>query len=473
MRIGLLFLLAGCPTDEVEFPGDDTGDTGAPDDTDTDTPDDTDDTDDTGPVSIDDADLVLAGAYTNGYSGSSISAAGDLDGDGLPDLIVGAYNESAGAEHSGAAYLVTAADLAAADPTVEHRLPDIGRQLVGNGSFSGAGINVAGGEDVDGDGLADVIVAAFHNPYDAGFNGVHIFSSPATGAGSSGSMDDAEASFACANSRHSGSAAFGGDSDADGREDVLIGCPGDGDGGVVYVMDASTFGLQGPADATSSFDYGVAGYYAGTTVTTVGDVDGDGLEDLGVGGFDLNAETTHGYSWVIVDHDAGAHAMADQAHTLVSETAGDWGGFQLMGAGDADGDGRDDVIVTVMASDFGAETGGAILLLSGLTWAGGATTSLPDGVTLMMYGTEADGYAGLAVAPAGDVATASRTCSSGAGTGGCTTDRSGRARSPSRGWRTPSRGCRRTVREGSPVSGTSTRTASTTSPLPTWAWTRT
>jgi hypothetical protein len=435
MNPTFLLLLAGCPPDEVKFAGDD--DTGAgstaaaetdtaPDsDTDTDTATDT-DTDtsairtdtggpDTGGIdtgaatyvptdfTVADADLVLVGTWLYGYSGSSVSGAGDLDGDGISDLVVGAYNESVGAEHAGAAYLVTAADLAAADPTVDQELPTIGHQVSGNGSYSGAGSTVAGGEDVDGDGLSDVLVAAFHNPADTGFNGVHVLSAPSPGAGGSSSVDDALSTFACDDSGWGGTAAFAGDLDADGRTDVAVGCPGDGAGGSVYVFDGGSAGPHGRSDATSAYEYSVDGYYGGSILAPLGDVDGDGIEDLGVGGYAHDSEGTFGYAWVLVDHAAGAYRLEDQAHTLRGESIGDYAGTSTAGAGDADGDGLDDVLVAVPHSDLGADNGGAVSLLSGVAWTAGAETTLPDAVTATLYGEAVDGGAGADLASAGDI----------------------------------------------------------------------
>ena len=103
------------------------------------------------------ADLTLTGAATGDYFGLRLSKAGDVNGDGYGDVIVGAYSNDAGGANAGRAYVYyggPGAD-AVADLT-----------LTGAAANDQFGVSVSGAGDVDGNGFADVIVGASLN--DAG-----------------------------------------------------------------------------------------------------------------------------------------------------------------------------------------------------------------------------------------------------------------------------------------------------------------
>ncbi|MGA0369193.1 MAG: hypothetical protein ACO3N7_07050, partial [Kiritimatiellia bacterium] len=88
------------------------------------------------------------------YAGAAVGAGGDVDGDGLGDLLVGAYGEGARGANAGAAYLITAAP---AGPTW---LADAEAKLIGEASYANAGAAVAIAADTDGDGYDDLVVGA-------------------------------------------------------------------------------------------------------------------------------------------------------------------------------------------------------------------------------------------------------------------------------------------------------------------------
>ena len=112
----------------------------------------------TGELSTDDADLVLTGEAAYAYAGTFVGPAGDTDGDGLDDVLVGSPGSASGSFAAGAGYLVSAATLAeylgreislgGADATFEGE---------GSGDSAGEGLATA---DVDGDGELDLAVGA-------------------------------------------------------------------------------------------------------------------------------------------------------------------------------------------------------------------------------------------------------------------------------------------------------------------------
>jgi hypothetical protein len=111
------------------------------------------------------ADYVLIGEKPGDYAGAVVSDAGDVDGDGLGDVLVGALDHYGEFSQQGAAYLVLGRQLA------DHRSLELSQaayRLLGSGTDDYAGVSVAGAGDVDGDGLDDVIVGGYRGPDWAG-----------------------------------------------------------------------------------------------------------------------------------------------------------------------------------------------------------------------------------------------------------------------------------------------------------------
>ena len=107
-----------------------------------------------GSLSLSDADVVFIGAAEDDRAGGALSGAGDFDGDGRWDLVIGAASESSAGTNAGAAYVVLGG------VSGSHSLADAHLTLTGESSQDAAGGAVGGGHDVDGDGQDDVIVGA-------------------------------------------------------------------------------------------------------------------------------------------------------------------------------------------------------------------------------------------------------------------------------------------------------------------------
>ena len=103
------------------------------------------------------ADVTLTGAAANDYFGTSVSTAGDLNGDGYSDVIVGANFNDAGGADAGRAYIYFGG--ASMNTTADVTLTGAAA-----GDYFGWSVSTAG--DVNGDGYSDVIVGAYLN--DAG-----------------------------------------------------------------------------------------------------------------------------------------------------------------------------------------------------------------------------------------------------------------------------------------------------------------
>ncbi len=237
--------------------------------------------------SLAEPDARRVGEAANDYSASSIDAAGDINGDGIGDLLVGAAHGDGGAIDSGVAYalhgpITGVAGLGSAD----------GR-LLGVDPFDYAGVAVPGPGDVNGDGYADLLVGA--PGADAGLRNegaVYLVLGPATG---DHSLTTAHATLRGEApldqlGQHLGAA---GDIDGDGFADLLLASSRQGAGGD---QAGAIWRLAGPL--TGSIDLAAQpGKWrgdspedrAGVALHGAGDLDGDGLLDLVVGatGVDL------------------------------------------------------------------------------------------------------------------------------------------------------------------------------------------
>lgn len=117
----------------------------------------------TGPMSLFDADLRLQGHQEGDNLGSGVAAPGDLNGDGLADLAVGARYDDSGQGQAGASYLVTRLEPGHVRVDTVQTAKIVGHQ---GGMESGARLEVAG--DLDGDGASEIAISA---PYFDAYRG--------------------------------------------------------------------------------------------------------------------------------------------------------------------------------------------------------------------------------------------------------------------------------------------------------------
>jgi hypothetical protein len=330
--------------------------------------------------------------------GDSVSTAGDVNGDGYADVIVTASTYDNGQTNEGRAYVYhgSATGLSAtADWTAE--CDQVGAQF-------GRSAGTAG--DVNGDGYADVIVGAYYyNDGDAGEGQAFVYHGSAMGlsvtADWTAESNQADAHFGI-------SVDTAGDVNGDGYADVIVGAHGydngETDEGRAYVYHGSSSGLNATADwtAESNQDGGEFGWSVGTA----GDVNGDGYADVIVGAVDYdNGQTNEGRAFVYHGSASGLGATADW--TAESDQAGAEFGNAVGTAGDVNGDGYADVIVGSPYCDNGQMDEGRAFVyhgsVAGLSTTPGWTAESDQGGAQFGYsvGTagdvNGDGYADVVV----------------------------------------------------------------------------
>ena len=291
--------------------------------------------------------------------GFSVASAGDVNGDGYDDVIVGGHFlfSDQGSEGRAFLYLGSASGLALTDA------------WSAESDQAGArfGYSVATAGDVNGDGYDDVIVGApfFYNGQ--GNEGrAFLYLGSASGLALIHSWraesDQAGAQFGY-------SVATAGDVNADGYDDVIVGAPfdnGQGNEGRAFLYLGSASGLALTDAWTAESDQ--AGARFGYSVATAGDVNGDGYDDVIVGApmFD-NGQTNEGRAFLYFGSASGLALI--HAWSAESDQAGAEFGFSVAAAGDVDGNAYSDIIVgaRLFDDDVTDASGAAFLYLGSLS----------------------------------------------------------------------------------------------------------
>ncbi|HRQ53432.1 MAG TPA: integrin alpha [Ignavibacteriaceae bacterium] len=329
------------------------------------------------------ADVILTGAAAGDLFGFSVSTAGDVNGDGYSDVIVGAYANDAGGSNAGRAYIYFGG-------SVMNNTADVILTGVAAADFFGFSVSLTG--DVNGDGYSDVIVGAYNN--DAGGNNAgraYIY----YGGSTMDNTADLILTGAAANDLHSRSVSSAGDVNGDGYSDVIVGAQSNDAGGSNAGRAYIYFG--GPA-MNNIADVILTGAAAndlfGISVSTAGDVNGDGYSDVVVGAQQNDAGGNNaGRSYIYF----GGSVIDDIADVILTgEAADDYFGTSVSSAGDVNGDGYSDVLVGANLNDAGGiDAGRAYLYLNSLTG-----LDIPDE---FFTGAAANDWFGYSVSTAGDV----------------------------------------------------------------------
>jgi hypothetical protein len=219
-------------------------------------------------------DVMLYGSSGNLCAGRVVRAGGDVDGDGVGDVVLQASTYWCVAGHTADGTVI----VARGPFPVDLDLVDADAWLVGGeNELAGAALAQA---DVDGDGLADTLVGAPSGG--ATLDGrAYVVSGPTTGT-----IDLADAADVVVNGTHAGrlgTALTAGDVDGDGQTDLVVGAPYESTiTGATYVFHGPMTGEWDDTAASSQF-LGNAEYDNAGTAVALADLDANGRMDLLIG----------------------------------------------------------------------------------------------------------------------------------------------------------------------------------------------
>ncbi|MCK6527766.1 FG-GAP-like repeat-containing protein [Myxococcota bacterium] len=334
-------------------------------------------------------DWIAEGGQQYAFFGKSVASAGDVNGDGYDDVVVGAPNWTEDLSDEGAAFLFlgSASGLGASPAWT----------ALGGQEEAFFGNPVASAGDVNGDGHADLVVAG--TGWDGGLWGrgaAWVFLGSPSGLGPSPSWvaegEDSSDDFGK-------SVASAGDVDGDGFADVVVGAPSASEGelreGKAYLYRGSASGLA-PTPAWSA-EGGQSEVDFGASVGSAGDVNWDGYSDVVVGAWRWDGGAINGGAAFLFLGSAGGLA-ASAAWSAEGEADDLHLGGAVASAGDVNGDGFSDVLVGASARVAGeiSDDGAAFLFL-------GSAGGLEASAAWSAQGDLANTHFGASVAGAGDV----------------------------------------------------------------------
>lgn len=373
--------------------------------------------------------VVMYGAAAGHLAGTSLARAGDVNGDGLGDFVIGAVNADPNGASCGAAYLIFGTAAGFTSPLSLGSLDGSnGVELRGAASGDFAGISVAAAGDVNGDGLSDVFVGAYAaDPNGPSSGASYVVFGTLQGFPSALELSDLDGNNgfrlvgASALERSGRSVSSAGDFNGDGVDDMVVGALNSNAGGAgsgrAYVIFGQT---EWPAsvplnglNGNNGFKVNAAnaGDMLGVSVAGAGDIDGDGFDDVILGGAEASpGGDASGAAWVLY---GGEGPFSPVLHlsdleppdgaAIHGEAEGDLAGISVAGAGDVNGDGFDDLLVGASGA---SEAAGAAYVIFG------SDDRLPETVDLSeldestgfkLNGAVAGDRAGSAVSGAGDL----------------------------------------------------------------------
>jgi Ca2+-binding RTX toxin-like protein len=334
--------------------------------------------------------FIIQGDATGDYAGRSVSSAGDINGDGYDDLIVGAPNGDDGGRYAGEAYVVfgSASGFGTVDGTgrsvidLTFLTPSQGFIIQGDAPLDFAGRSVSSAGDLNGDGYGDLIVGA--------------------GDGDDGGDGAGEAYIVF------GSASGFGSVDATGRSVIDL----------TSLAPSQGFIIQGDTERD----------YTGSSVSSAGDINGDGFDDLIIGAkFGDDGGNVAGEAYVVFGSAAGFGSVDGTGRSVIDLTsltpsqgfiiqgdlAFDYTGYSVSSAGDINGDGFDDLIVGAWGGDGGGPNAGEAYVIFGSASGFGTVNATGRSVIDLTFLTPSQGfiiqgdapldYAGRSVSSAGDI----------------------------------------------------------------------
>ena len=358
------------------------------------------------------SDASFLGENADDRSGISVAGAGDVNGDGYDDILIGADYNGNGSNNSIHTYLILGK---ASGWAMKTDLSTSDASFLGVSTDYLSGVSVAGTGDVNGDGYDDILIGAWGDD-DGGDNAgqTYLIFGKATGWAMDTNLSASDASFLGEDTKDlSGrSVAGAGDVNGDGYDDILIGAVNNDEGGICAGQTYLIFGKASEwamntdlsvSDASFLGDNG--GEWSGCSVAGAGDVNGDGYDDILIGAWNGDNADAAGETYLIFGKASGwsmdTNLFASDT-SFQGEVIADCAGWPVASAGDVNGDGYDDILIGAYGNADGGTSAGQTYLILGKAsgWYMDNDLYASDA---SFWGEDGHDESGLSVAGAGDV----------------------------------------------------------------------
>jgi RHS repeat-associated protein len=375
--------------------------------------------------------FTLNGTDAEGFSGGSLSNIGDINGDGLSDFIIGAFGAAAnGQNNAGKAYVVFGNKQGfPANFNLSTLNGNNGFAITGTNTFDYAGLSVSETGDINGDKINDLLISA-PGPLGGTPGKSYVIYSRTTGFAPNLNLAEINGTNGFTingiDGNSSGSVSSG-DINGDRVPDLIIGADGGttsggNNAGKIYVILGEPGGFSNNVDVTAlngTTGFVIAGLSpeerAGIAISSGGDVNGDGIEDIVIGapGATVNNQVNAGKTYVIFGTNKGFPLIVNPAE-LNGRNGFTVFGFDPQGssgsavsiAGDINKDGFDDVLIGASGanSDGKNNAGKTFVILGRKEFPASISLAEINGKnSFVLSGVEEDGLSGTAVSGAGDV----------------------------------------------------------------------
>lgn len=300
---------------------------------------------------------IIIGEAANDEAGRTLAPAGDVNGDGYMDMLVGVMTQDSAATNAGAVYLMLGA------ATITNASLNSKIRYTGEAASDSAGASMDGIGDMNGDGYMDFVVGAPQNDdgISQGGSAYVVLGSAAPASGSLGVhiQYSSAVNFNSAGQEVSGAGDFNGD----GYADVMVSAPGTTPGVYLILGSATPISNSLSGAIFYSGSHGVNIVTQAKYLAHVGDINSDGYADVVIGSESENSNT--GATYVAYGTPNPVNTIVSSLTRLGGVATNDFVGVVVKGNGDVNGDGLADTVITAIGNDEGGSNAGGAYVLFG------------------------------------------------------------------------------------------------------------